>query len=323
MNFSSMDYFIMVARERSFTRAAERLHITQQTLSAHIAGLEKELGTKLLVRSIPLELTYVGEVFLQYALDLQRRVTSLEREFQDIADNQRGLLRIGVTYTRGDVIMPSLLIRFQERYPNITIRTVGSQYTNLFSQLENGEIDLAISPFSSGTPSIEIQNFYEEELVLLVPKTILKSLGIVPGTEAFARLEQGDLSPLQKCPFLMFSDREFNGMMGNSLLRKFGVVPASRMEFLNNGVHTQLLLAAMGVGACFSAQNAMQVTLLPEQQERLQVVHLGEEAKYWVRFGYLKENYRWSVIEDFIHMAQEMRGAFQLPPYPSGEGSFR
>ena len=68
MNFSSMDYFVMVARERSFSRAAERLHITQQTLSAHIAKLEGELGTKLLVRSVPLELTYAGEVFLEYAL---------------------------------------------------------------------------------------------------------------------------------------------------------------------------------------------------------------------------------------------------------------
>ena len=101
MNFSSMDYFVMVARERSFSRAAERLHITQQTLSAHIAKLEGELGTKLLVRNIPLELTYAGEVFLEYALDLQRRVSSLEREFQDISENQRGLLRIGITYTRG------------------------------------------------------------------------------------------------------------------------------------------------------------------------------------------------------------------------------
>ena len=87
MNFSSMDYFVMVARERSFSRAAERLHITQQTLSAHIAKLEGELGTKLLVRSVPLELTYAGEVFLEYALDLQRRVNSLEREFQDITEN--------------------------------------------------------------------------------------------------------------------------------------------------------------------------------------------------------------------------------------------
>ena len=117
MNFSSMDYFVMVARERSFSRAAERLHITQQTLSAHIAKLEGELGAKLLVRSIPLELTYAGEVFLEYALDFQRRASSLEREFQDITENQRGLLRIGINYTRGDIVIPPLLIRFQQEYP--------------------------------------------------------------------------------------------------------------------------------------------------------------------------------------------------------------
>ena len=64
MNFASMDYFIMVAREKSFTKAAQRLYITQQTLSAHIASIEKELGCSLFVRHVPLELTYAGQVFL-------------------------------------------------------------------------------------------------------------------------------------------------------------------------------------------------------------------------------------------------------------------
>ncbi len=50
MNFSSMDYFTVLAQERNFTRAAERLHITQQSLSSHIAGMEKELGSQLLLR---------------------------------------------------------------------------------------------------------------------------------------------------------------------------------------------------------------------------------------------------------------------------------
>lgn len=61
MNFMSLDYFIMVARERSFTKAAARLHVTQQTLSTHIATLEKEIGSTLLVRHVPLELTYAGD----------------------------------------------------------------------------------------------------------------------------------------------------------------------------------------------------------------------------------------------------------------------
>lgn len=60
MNFLSMDYFIMVAKERSFTKAAQRLGITQQTLSAHIANLEREIGCGLFIRHVPLELTYAA-----------------------------------------------------------------------------------------------------------------------------------------------------------------------------------------------------------------------------------------------------------------------
>ena len=64
MNFQNIQYFLQVARKRSFSQAAEELFITQQTLSASIAALERELGCKLFLRHIPLELTYGGERFL-------------------------------------------------------------------------------------------------------------------------------------------------------------------------------------------------------------------------------------------------------------------
>ena len=184
MNFSSMDYFITVARERSFSRAAERLHITQQTLSAHIAGLEKELGTKLLVRSIPLELTYAGEVFLGYAVDLQRKLGSMEREFQDLTGNQRGLLRIGVATIRGRIVMPSILTRFRARYPKIAIRLVEDENGKLLEYLENREIDLAVALFPQVVPGVELVDFYQEEVVLLVPQAILDQVAEEKGPSA-------------------------------------------------------------------------------------------------------------------------------------------
>ena len=89
MNFSSMEYFTVLARERSFTRAAEQLHITQQSLSAHIAGMEQELGCPLVVRRIPLELTYAGSVLLRYhTLRLSQAVLSVERPV-DLHDDCR------------------------------------------------------------------------------------------------------------------------------------------------------------------------------------------------------------------------------------------
>lgn len=72
MNFDSLEYFSVLARERSFTRAAELLHITQQSLSSHIANLERELKCPLVVRRIPLELTFAGQTFLRYAEELRR-----------------------------------------------------------------------------------------------------------------------------------------------------------------------------------------------------------------------------------------------------------
>lgn len=73
MNFLSMEYFAVVAKHRNITHAAAELHITQQTLSAHIAAIEKELGCKLLVRKKPLGAYLCGRVVLALRERLQRR----------------------------------------------------------------------------------------------------------------------------------------------------------------------------------------------------------------------------------------------------------
>lgn len=101
MNFLSMKYFVVLAEERSFTKAAEKLHVTQQTLSAHVAGLEKESGAKLFIRHVPLELTDAGRVFYRYARIIRRNEMALERELTDAAGMGRGTLRIGVAPSRG------------------------------------------------------------------------------------------------------------------------------------------------------------------------------------------------------------------------------
>ena len=109
MNFKSIDYFLSVARERSFTKAAAQHHITQQTISADIAALERELGQPLFLRKVPLKLTYAGEVFLRYAQGFQNSHTAMLQEFRDIAKEETGILRIGVTYARGHALMPQLI----------------------------------------------------------------------------------------------------------------------------------------------------------------------------------------------------------------------
>ena len=147
MNFHSLDYFLVLAREKNFTRAAEALHITQQSLSSHIANLERELNCTLLVRRTPLELTYAGRTFLRYAESIGQTRQAMEREFCDISENQKGELRVGIAYTRGRAIMPHLIPVFQRRYQNVEITLLEGSNDAIQKALLSGGIDLAIAGF--------------------------------------------------------------------------------------------------------------------------------------------------------------------------------
>ena len=178
MNFHSLDYFLVLAREKNFTRAAEALHITQQSLSSHIAGLEKELGCTLLVRRTPLELTYAGRTFLRYAESIGQTRQAMEREFCDISENQKGELRVGIAYTRGRAIMPRLIPAFQRQYPNVEITLLEGSNDAIQKALLSGGIDLAIAGFPRPLPGVVLEDYYLEHIVLCLSDGLLAQCGI-------------------------------------------------------------------------------------------------------------------------------------------------
>lgn len=138
MNFQSMEYFVALAEEQSFTRAAKRLHVTQQTLSAHIASLEKELRVKLVNRRIPLTLTASGNEFLNFARRFRNEQRDLRHIFDDIAGDKRGLLAVGIASTRGHLIMPKTIASYRKRYPDIRVKIYEGENTELLDLLKRG-----------------------------------------------------------------------------------------------------------------------------------------------------------------------------------------
>ena len=160
-------------------------------------------------------------------------------------------------------------------------------------------------------PAVQTEDFYQEEYVLVVSKALLNRLGITPGMADFARLQSGDLSPLRDCPFILAAQQESNGIFGYDLLRRWGIVPIPKIEVHHTTVRSELVLAVSGMGACFAPQNMIRPSLTPQQEAQLELIHLGEEARHMIHFGYLKQPHQWSVITDFIHMAQELSGEFE------------
>lgn len=203
MNFLSMKYFLMLAEERSFTKAAERLHITQQTLSAHVAALERETGAKLFVRHVPLELTDSGAVFLRYARLFVRNELALKRELSDVSGRFEGILRIGIAPSRGQVMLPSVIARFQERYPRCGIRLFEMANEDIWKGLKRDEIDIAMARLPGEMPGISHRPWMKEEIVLLVEKSLTERLWGKEGGFSFfgKRKEEGTAPFLRRLPF--------------------------------------------------------------------------------------------------------------------------
>ena len=292
MNLTSMEYFVALARERSFTKAAQQLHITQQSLSAHIAALEQELGCQLLVRRVPLELTYAGTVFLRYAANFQRELGDLHREFSDITNNQRGILRIGIAFTRGRTIMPDLITAFQRQYPNITIELSEAPNRMLHQNLLNREIDLAIANFPDTLQGAQLQDFYREEIVLLLSDQLLERFPF-----------DGDLTALKDCPFVLGNSNDIAGRMGRKVIAEAGFQPIIKAK--SDNMETLLALCVRGVGACFCPEILARAVLSPAELSGLRMFRLGEQAKYPIRFGYLKSTYQWNMIDEFMRLARQ------------------
>lgn len=302
MNFQSMDYFTMVAQKRSFTKAAQALHITQQTLSVHIASIERELGCQLFLRRIPLELTYAGEVFLEYALDFQKKYRTMLREFGDISHDQKGRLRIGIAHTRGRTILPAMFQDFQNLHPQIEIQLAEDLNDVLPQKLLNGEIDLAIAHFPEQLPGVTLRDFYEEEVVLLISRELLQETYGSSAGEITGRItEKKEFHLLEKCPFLMNNQQDIAGKIARTFIAKTNIHPKIKAESEN--IETLLDLCERGFGACFCPDNLTATALSERQLSHMCIFHLDQSARYMIRFGWPEHSYQWNVLTDFMDIS--------------------
>ena len=144
MNLRSLEYFLVVTEEMSFTRAAERLFLTQQALSSHIKRLEEEYDAVLFHRRPVLSLTQKGEELKYWAEQILSAEKNLRANLYDIGTNCRGRIRVGVARLRAFRMMPEIMERYRRLYPNVAIE-VAEGATDFFrDQLQNNKLDMYI-----------------------------------------------------------------------------------------------------------------------------------------------------------------------------------
>jgi DNA-binding transcriptional LysR family regulator len=144
MELRQLEYFVAVAEEKNFTRAAERIHVAQPAVSAQIQRLERELGQPLLDRSRrTVRLTPAGEAAVPYARAALTAVADIHAAVEELTQLVRGTLAIG-TVTSHNVDIPSLLADFHAEHPNVEITLSTDTSDALIENVRAGRLDAAI-----------------------------------------------------------------------------------------------------------------------------------------------------------------------------------
>jgi DNA-binding transcriptional LysR family regulator len=187
MELHQLEYFVAVAEEASFTRAAGRVHVAQPGVSAQVRRLESELGQQLLDRSgRSVRLTEVGSAVLPFARAALDAVANARLAVDDLAGLVRGQVTVGMVSGCALPVLAELLAGFHDRHPGVAIALVEDNSDRLVERLRDGRLDLAVIGWAEQTPAdIDSVVLVDEELVAAVaPGHPLAGAGAGAGTGA-------------------------------------------------------------------------------------------------------------------------------------------
>jgi DNA-binding transcriptional LysR family regulator len=173
MELRDLEYFVAVADERHFTRAAARLHVVQSGVSAVIKALERELGVRLLERSSKrVELTDAGMALLPRARAVLDAVGTAREAVDEARGGMRGTIRLGVMLAVRLLDMPALLAEFQHEHPavDVQLRHDPAGSAGLVDAVGTGSLDIALASVPGKAPAgVELTEIASTTLELVVP----------------------------------------------------------------------------------------------------------------------------------------------------------
>ncbi|MFF0144142.1 LysR family transcriptional regulator [Amycolatopsis sulphurea] len=240
MELRHLRYFLAVAEERNFTRAAERLTIAQSPLSQQIRQLERDLGVELFTRTTrSVALTYAGEVFLQRARALLTDAETAADDARKAAAGQLGSLSVGFTGSATYELLPTLVRAYADRYPDVTLEVHSDMVTpRQTEQLLDGRLSVGVLRPPVTVPGLAVETIRHEPVVAILasrhPATVHRSL---------------DLADLRDEWFISYPSDPPSTMYSvmRSACETAGFTPRIRQTVADSAALVALVAADMGV----------------------------------------------------------------------------
>lgn len=172
MELYQLGYFIEIARQRSFTRAAERLHMAQPALSQQMRNLESELGTALFIRGRKeIQLTAAGKAFLPRAEALLTQAEAAKAIVSDVAQLRGGKLIIAAIPSVSACLLPEVIRSFSRKHEQVELQLIEDSSERVSENVESGLADIGFLQLPASKSAFETRTIISEPFVLLVAKS--------------------------------------------------------------------------------------------------------------------------------------------------------
>lgn len=258
MTSQQIEYVLTLAELKSFSKAAQKLYVTQPSLSQYISNLEKQLGISLFDRSTtPIRLTPAGEVYIAAAQKMRDLEEDLANELYDLMALKKGTLKIGTSSFRASYLLAKSIAAFHAQYPAITITIMEDSMENLLPLMQQGKLDLVIGTYAFDCKTFHVEELAPEQLYLAVPpahplnetlKDYRLTASDIKNNSLQALMAPAvDLSLLQDVPFICTTEGEYSTEIIHTLCETAHFKPHTLLEVKTLDTLFSLTLSGLGL----------------------------------------------------------------------------
>lgn len=240
MNKIALETFIRITEENSFSRAAEKMHITQPAVSKRIAILEETLNTLLFDRiGKEVQLTLSGEILLEHSKEIIKSMNDCKTAIQNLNKNIEGILKLGVSHHIGLHRLPPYLEKFSKEFPKVQLNINFVDSEKAYQLIQHGELEIALATLSPvNIPHVAQKTIWQDPLTF-----------VVNGKHPLAKTNESrilSLKDLSKHNAILPGDNTYTGQLVQNLFKQENENISHNIE--TNYLETIKMLASIGLG---------------------------------------------------------------------------
>ena len=279
MDIHHLKIFFEACNEKSFTKAAKKLYISQSAVSIQIKKLEHTLGLQLIERnSKNFKLTFAGKELFKMSQDVFERISRMENEMKKILQYKKGKVSIGATHNIGEPILPRIMIEFRKKFPEIEFDLYIKNKESLVKHLKEGTVDIAL-----------MEEYFIEDKEIKVIETDEYPFVVVTSDEIESFEELKEIPLLKRDTLLTTKYLDlFEKIIGFNLEKRIAV---------NGSIETMKNLLKQGLGFAILPYYSVY-----EEVERgiLKTIHSFEKSEDRFQIVFIRENEDKEGINKFV-----------------------